>query len=472
MNYSNLKRVLSGVFAVAGLMQIGAQATGGQTTLVRLQLTNYLAQMKQIQKLEFDLAGVNLKQKTVDLVVSSEDLNRLRKEGFKPLFVKNSAALLSPDTQYQSPEKILGVLKAYEAAYPTLATVMTVGKSLEGREIYAIKITSDAKANDPAKPRIFFNGMHHAREVMSVEVPLDTINVLLTQYGKDPKVTHWVDANEIWVMPMFNVDGNNKVWTQSSMWRKNTRNGYGVDLNRNYPYGWGSCNGSSGVTFAQNYRGPSAASEPETQVMMNFVSKIRPVFSISYHSFSELVIYPYGCGDHVPTKEVLEKIGNDMAKKIVGDDGHDQYKAGTAPELLYSADGGDIDWMYHEYQVNAYVIEVNSSDQGFQPSYSRWREDTVKRVRPAWQYLLEQMDGPALAGKIVGAAKPVQNASLHIENVGGVKFVQDFSVQASGYFHVLVPRGNYRVTIKAPGVSPQVKNVVVGSTKTKMLVEL
>ena len=64
------------------------------------------------------------------------------------------------------------------------------------------------------------------------------------------------------------------------MWRKNTRDnngsggfdsGDGVDINRNYPYKWGSCNGSSGSTWAQDYRGTAPASEPETQVMMDLV---------------------------------------------------------------------------------------------------------------------------------------------------------------------------------------------------------
>src|SRR5262249_25141832 len=139
--------------------------------------------------------------------------------------------------------------------------------------------------HSPNKPVILFNGMHHAREVMSPEVALDTIEQLLTKYGTDASITHWVDANEIWVVPMLNVDGNNKVWTYDNYWRKNTRgcpasgtcsSGTGVDINRNYPYAWGSCNGSSGSPSSDTYRGPSAGSEPETNVLMNHVAATRP----------------------------------------------------------------------------------------------------------------------------------------------------------------------------------------------------
>ncbi|MBC7396499.1 MAG: zinc carboxypeptidase, partial [Bdellovibrionales bacterium] len=362
MNFKKLS-FKTGIFAFAALAltQLGMHETGTEHILVRLQLQQYPAQMRQIQALDYDVAGINFKNKTVDLVVTSAEVTQLKKLGFHTLSARSLVSKASPDQQYHTASEVADTLKAYEKAYPDLAQVFTVGKSLEGRDIMAIKITSHVKKSDPSKPHILFNGMHHAREVMSTEVPLDTIDFLLTRYGKDSKATHWVDANEIWVLPMFNVDGNNQVWTKDTMWRKNTRGGFGVDINRNYPYAWNSCRGSSSNERAQDYHGTSAGSEPETQVMMDFVKKIRPVFSISYHSYSEIVIYPYGCeGSHVPTREVVESIGVEMAGKIVTDDGGGHYKAGTAPELLYSVDGGDIDWMYHEYQVIPFVIEVNS----------------------------------------------------------------------------------------------------------------
>src|SRR5690606_35297117 len=129
----------------------------------------------------------------------------------------------------------------------------------------------------------------------------------------------------------------------------------GVDLNRNYPKGWGSCNGSSGSRTSDTYRGEAPASEPETQAMMKLIQKIRPVFDISYHSYSELVLYPFGCrGQKTQTEEVVAKIGREMGTLL-------KYEPGTPWEILYSADGGDIDWMYDEYQVIPYVIEINST---------------------------------------------------------------------------------------------------------------
>jgi carboxypeptidase T len=473
----NLKGLLSVlVFVALGMSQLGMKETGSKHILVRLSLqANYLKQMAQIQKLGLDVAGVDLTAKTVDLIVSQAEADQLNTLGFHRVQTRAMVSLASPDADYQTPAKIENTLKNIAAAYPNLSQVMSVGKSLEGRDIFAMKITANVTQNNPAKPHIFFNGMHHAREVMSTEVPLDTINTLLSQYGHDPKVTHWVDTFEIWILPMFNVDGNNKVWTEDNMWRKNARGGYGVDINRNYPYAWNSCRGSSNSQSAQDYHGPSAASEVETHVMMDLIKKIRPVFSISYHSYNEIVIYPYGCeGQRTPTQEVVEGIGKELAALIVTDNGRSHYKPGVAPDLLYSVDGGDIDWMYHEYQVIPYVIEVNSSAQGFQPDYKKWRDSTVNRVKPAWQYLLSRLDGSSLHGQIKDiSGNAVAKATVHVERTGGgTAFIQDYPVQENGYFMVVVPAGDYRVSYLAPGFQTSTQSYHVGATRLEVSANL
>ena len=458
----NLRMVVLGVLA---LSMMGFTSTS-KTQIATFKLTDWSKQMKQIHSLSLDLAGVNLKQKQVDLVVNNTELATLKSMGFSVVKVNSEFTKATPDTRYQTPVKIESALKQYAAKYSNLAQVTSIGKSLEGRDIWAIKLTKDVSVKNPAKPHILFNSMHHAREVMTAEVGLDIVDQLLTQYGKDPKITHWMDSFEIYVIPMFNVDGNNMVWTHDSMWRKNARGGYGVDINRNYPYAWNSCDGSSSSEGAQDFHGASAASEPETVVMMNYVKTVRPVFEISYHSYSEIVIYPYGCpGEHTPTKDIVEKIGKDLAFRLISDGGSDHYTAGTAPELLYAVDGGDIDWLYHEAQVIPYVIELNSSSQGFQPPYSKWRDLSVKRQREGWQFLLTRMDGSSIHGQVIDQnGNPMPAAKLHI--VGS--YTQDYAVNADGYFDVILNPGKYTVTVQAPGVQSISQNVTVANTRLEL----
>ena len=291
--------------------------------------------------------------------------------------------------------------------------------------------------------------MHHAREVMTPEVAIDIAEYLASRYQEDDQVKNWVNSNEIWVLPMLNVDGNNKVWNGSTMWRKNVAGGHGVDINRNYPYKWSSCNGSSGSTWSQTYRGPEAGSEPETQALMGLISSTRPVFSISYHSYSELVLYPFGCrGEKTVTHDLIASIGKKLGDIL-------DYTHGTPWEILYSVDGGDIDWMYAEYQVIPYVLELNSSKEGFQPSYAKWRDKTVLKNRPAWQYLLDRLDQSGVRWILKDKdGNIVTNFTVKVEKktVYGLQLFQNYIGNPDGSFHVVLPKNKkYKLSFKVEG---------------------
>lgn len=382
---------------------------------------------------EFDITGVNYKTNEIEALLTEEEFAQIRSQKsavVKFSFPQNLAA--GPDDRYQTPEKIAEFVKDIHAKYPEITTIKVIGKTLEGRDILALKI-SDNPTLDEAEPVILINAMHHAREVMTTEITTDMVDYLTSNYGQNDEVTKWVDETAIWVIPMFNLDGNNKMWTENSMWRKNTRNGHGVDINRNYPTGWNSCNGSSASTGAQDYRGTAPASEPETQAMMNFVSSIKPVFNISYHSYSEIVIYPFGCRPNkTPTTQAVEIIGAEIGQKL-------DYKPGTAWELLYNADGGDIDWMYTEHQVIPFVIEVNSTSQGFHPSFDRWRDKTVLRNRPGWMHLFTRLNGPSLQGMV--DSKDFKE--IKIFKAGTNQELQSYKINPDGSFYIIMKAGTY-----------------------------
>lgn len=448
------------------LWSLAAVENTPKRKLVTLQLSDYPSQMKIIRSFNVDVAGVNLRQNKIDVVVSQAELDFLQEQIPQAKILATQVADVSEvSPQYKTPAEVDAELHQYARNYPELTELVEAGKSLEGRIIWAIKITSKTAAQG-VKPALLINGMHHAREVMSVEVPLDAIDYLLKNYQSDPHVKHWVDNNEIWILPMLNVDGNNYMWTKDNMWRKNVRNRHGVDINRNYPYAWNSCDGSSGYSFAQDYRGPSAGSEPETQTLMNLVKKSRPVFNISFHSYSELVLYPYGCeGQRTPTDHVVERIGKEMAALLPSDDDPDQtYTPGTSWELLYSVDGGDVDWMYHEMGVVPYVIEVNAQAQGFQPDYDRWRDRTVLKIRKAWMMLLDKLDQSSVRGQILSQdGKIIENARAVISLAGNQQHVQ--KVNAAGYYHMVLGPGNYTIKLEADGYKSQAVQVEIKDTR-------
>lgn len=418
-----------------------------------VKLKNYKEQMKMIQELDIDIAGVDRKNSIVDLLLTKEEVSKLEALGLHVEIDFSKLDRKGLDEDYKSPSEIEDILKNTEKNFSHIAKVHVIGHSSEGREIYALKISDNPELNEESEPAILFNSMHHAREVMSPEVSLDIIEQLTKNYNSDEKIKHYVNNNQIWIVPMLNVDGNQKVWDGSRMWRKNTNYGHGVDINRNYPYKWGTCRGSSGSTWSDTYRGPTAGSEPETQALMNLVKNIRPVFDISYHSYSEIVIYPMGCnGERAQTKDIIEPIGKEIGE-LIG------YEAGTAWELLYSVDGSDIDWMYNEYQVIPYVIEVNSRAQGFQPSYAKWRDKTVERNRPAWLRLLSRLDGPGVRGTIT-STENFQNATIEVTKLTGEK-VQDYRVNPTGGFHIVLNKGEYKLTVKNKNEVLSVKTISI-----------
>lgn len=426
-------------------------------TLVRFKATTAIKAW--LRDHDADVTGVNIPRGEVEALLTQAELHEL--ESLKTPFEYQvpKSLLRGPDPEYFNPEEIEARLKAYAAKYPDLAQLRQAGTSLEGRPIWSIKISDGVATHDSSEPALFFNGMHHAREVMSPEVAMDIVDYLLSNYNSDNKVRDWVDNNEIYVIPMFNVDGNNKMWTKDSMWRKNTRDGHGVDINRNYPYAWNSCKGSSGFSWAQDYRGPSAASEPETKVMMKFVSEIRPVFSISYHSYSELVIYPYGCSPkRAETASVVEPLGKAMAAAL-------GYTPGTSWETLYSVDGGDIDWLYNAMQVIPYVIEVNSSSAGFHPDYAKWRNKTVELNRKGWQMLLDRAHGSGVRGLI--SATNESNLMVDVMDASG-KLYQSYRVNPDGSYHLVLNPGQYTLKFKSDRTMLGTQAVMVADKLVRM----
>lgn len=394
---------------------------------------------------DFDVAGVDHDESVVSVIVSQFDTNAisaLKRKNFLIISEENLAPL-APSSEYKNPSEIEAIVKSWATRFPQLVQLQEIGRSVENRPIWSVSITSRAR-NSNAKPHVLFNGMHHAREVMTPEVVIDIGETLLNGYTKnDSKIKNWLDQMIVVLVPMLNVDGNNRVWNENSMWRKNTRDGFGVDINRNYPHRWGECNGSSGSTSSDTYRGPAAASEPETRVMMDLVARTKPVYSISFHSFSELVLYPFSCdGERVPNANLVEGIGKQLGN-LLPKDGFfgGTYKAGTSWEVLYGVDGGDIDWMYQAHGVIPFVIEVNSRSEGFQPSYSQWRDKTVQKMRPAWQHLMNLATKKGIQGN-VNALGLKSRSSVKVFNTQG-KIVRTLEPRADGFFQIALENGTY-----------------------------
>lgn len=321
---------------------------------------------------------------------------------------------------YRTYAEATAVLQGLVAAYPTRAALTSIGMSHESRAIHALKI-SDNVGTDENEPEVLLMGCHHARELMSVEMPLQFAEYLLSHYGSDPQVTQLVDTREIWIVPIVNPDGyvyvqNNHVGASTGWWRKNRRNNgngtFGVDLNRNYGYRWGYDDvGSSPTTSSGIYRGPSAFSEPETQAVRQFAAGRHFTMWLSYHSYSDLLLFPWGYVlDYTADHETYLRLGEELNA------GTGYFVGNPAMGAIYRTNGGSDDWAYGDTVtkpvVYGFTPEVGSFAEGaFAPAESLIAP-FFARLLPMNLMCLELAGNPA---QVLGPA-PAAIQSAHVQS--------------------------------------------------------
>jgi murein tripeptide amidase MpaA len=265
---------------------------------------------------------------------------------------------------YHTYDEITAYMNQLAAAHPALAQVVSIGKTLEDRDIWGLRIA--APTLPPHAPAVVYFGGEHAREWIGTTIPSYVATYLLDQYGVDPTVTELVNHVEWFLVPVFNVDGYVFTWTDDRMWRKNRRlnanNTYGVDINRNWSYGWGSDDGSSGLPSSASYRGPAPFSEPETCALRDFFishPKVRALNDI--HSYSQLILWPWGCTPTLcPDDATYSTVGIAMRQLILGV--HNvPYTAGPTYTTIYPVSGDSCDWTYGERGIFSWSFELRDT---------------------------------------------------------------------------------------------------------------
>ena len=260
-------------------------------------------------------------------------------------------------------QEIVFDLDSMYLLYPNICTEKEIlGYGWDDYPIYVVKI-SDNPATFEGEPEGLFDGLHHAREPGAYTAIIYAMWYLLENYGTDEEVTYLVDNRELYFVPVVNPDG--LIYNQTNnpngggMWRKNRRNNggsYGVDLNRNYSYQWGYNNsGSSPTPSSSTYRGPYAASEPETQAMINFINDQDIHTAMTIHSNSGVYITAYGYANVLP--EHYDVHMEYLAYAAV----ENGYGYGTCYQVMYSSNGRTQDWQLHEHDIINVEPEIGSS---------------------------------------------------------------------------------------------------------------
>jgi len=305
---------------------------------------------------------------------------------------------------YHTLAQVETLLQNMATSYPSITSLSTIGTTYEGRSIKCLEI-SDNPGVDEGEPGVFFMGCHHAREWPTVEICLHIANNLTSLYGSNATITNLVNNRRIWIVPCVNPDGYYYCHDQGIDWRKNRKpysGGIGVDLNRNYagssngdPWGtWGSSFDGSTTHDPSDevYCGPSPFSEFETQAMRDIFLNNDICASISWHTYSELVMWPWGyTPSYAPDRNYLMQVGQQIAQRITRQSGSGTYTPQQSC-TLYPTTGDTAEWAYgySHYVLGrttfAYCIEACST---FHPSESYLNQICKENCEGAL-YLLQE----------------------------------------------------------------------------------
>lgn len=250
---------------------------------------------------------------------------------------------------YLTYNQMLAELDEMAAAYPNLITVKAPISNFvthENRPIYHVRLSDNPNVDEP-EPKVLYTAIHHAREPMSLMETIFYMWYLLENYGTNDEVTYLVNNMQLYFVPCINPDGYVYNGTTNpnggGMWRKNRRNNgggvYGVDLNRNYSYQYGTT-GTSSNPSNDTYKGPSAFSEPETQAMRWLVQNNNFITAFNAHTYGSDILFPIGA----TTAEFADHHNwfQDEANHQVQYNGYTAMKSSS----LYPASGDSDDYMY------------------------------------------------------------------------------------------------------------------------------
>jgi len=310
------------------------------------------------QAAELRRDGVVMTPKKVDGQTVAQRATALAAQGFEVFRTYGGAGGLKAEFEQMAREN------------RKLAELQTIGRTIEGEDIVALKVTKNARSKrDGKRPAVLYVGAQHAREWITPEMIRRLAHHVLDNYDRSRRIRDLVDENELWFVPVANPDGYD--WSfepDQRLWRKNLRDndgdgtiapGDGVDLNRNAATKWGYDNeGSSPDPADETFRGAGPASEPETRALDSFVRRVGFEFLVNYHSAAELLLYGTGWQVATPTPDDI------IYEAMAGDDANPAIP-GYDPDIsaeLYTTNGDTDTHMTARYHTLGFTPEMSTCE--------------------------------------------------------------------------------------------------------------
>ncbi|XP_045421446.1 carboxypeptidase A1 [Lemur catta] len=294
-----------------------------------------------------------------------EDVQSLLDEEQEQMFAFQSRAL-STDTfnyaSYHTLEEIYDFIDLLVAEYPKLVSKIQIGNSYEGRPIYVLKFSTGGDK----RPAIWIDTGIHSREWVTQASGVWFAKKITQDYGQDSNFTAILDTMDIFLEIVTNPDGFAFTHSTNRLWRK-TRSitsgsaCVGVDPNRNWDAGFG-LPGASSNPCSETYHGKAANSEVEVKSIVDFVKDHGNIKAfISIHSYSQLLLYPYGYKtDPAPDEAELDQLSKAAVTALASLYGT-EFQYGSIIKTIYQASGSTVDWTYSQGIKYSFTFELRDT---------------------------------------------------------------------------------------------------------------
>jgi hypothetical protein len=421
---------------------------------------------KSVEILTRNVSIISVKDKIINISLSSLTIDWFlsQKYNYHISEKKASKELLSSSSLTQALEwetyptylQYDSIMKSFAIRYPALCRLDTIGTSIYGKRVLALKI-SDNVSVDEDEPEVFYTSTIHGDETGGFIMMLRLADYLLKNYNSNIRVKNLVDNLEIWINPLANPDGTYR--TGNSIIAPIRYNANGFDLNRNFP---------DPVT-------PNTVKQKETIDMMKFLRKHRFVISANFHSGEEVVNYPW---DRYLYKFHADDSWLNSISRAYADTAH----VYSGPSYMNALDNGvtrGADWYivyggrqdYVTWELQGREVTIELDDQFITPA---------AQLSLLWQYNWRSLLG-YLENALYGIHGLVQDVRTS-HPVPAKVFIKDhdkdssqiYSDTTTGRFVRFLSPGTWNLTFSAKGFKDTtVNNVVVYShQRTDLLVSM
>jgi predicted deacylase len=310
---------------------------------------DFITRNVSILSVKDKIVHISLSPLTVDWFIQQKfDYQIVKMVDIKSVISARNLNLSSAWDKYPTYTQYDSIMQSFKTLYPNLCRLDTIGKSVNGRLIFALKISVNP-VTDGDKPAVFYTSTMHGNETGGFMLMLHLADYILKNYNLIPRVKDLVDSLDIWINPLANPDGTYKAGNIISL--SSTRyNANGVDLNRNFP----------------DPLDASIVPQKETVDMIKFLRKHRFVISANFHSGSEVVNYPW---DRWLSKIHADDSWFNNISRAYADTAHvysgpeymsDLDNGVTRGALWYIVYGGRQDFVTYELQGREVTIELDN----------------------------------------------------------------------------------------------------------------